>query len=67
MLLFGYLLAMLLSLWLVLQRKEIILKKEIQITKLKFGLTNVMLTLAFMSYKLTNRVVLRTNWHLCSI
>lgn len=67
MLLFGYLLAMLLSLWFVLQRKKIILKKEIQITKLKFGLTNVMLTLAFMSYKLTNRVVLRTNWYLCSI
>lgn len=60
MLLFGYLLAMLPSLWFILQRKEIIFLKITYLPRSKLD-SNVMLTLTFMSYKLTNRVVLRTN------
>jgi len=67
MLLFGYILAEILSLWFISQRKEIIFLKNSLFTKLKVGLRSVMLALTFMSYKLTNRVVWRTNWHLCSI
>lgn len=58
--LFGYLLVVYLSLWfLSLQRKEIVFKKKSTVFKVK--LTNVMLTLTFMSYQLAKRVVLRTN------
>lgn len=60
MLLFGYLLAMLPSLWFILQGKEIIFKKITYLPRSKLD-SNVMLTLTCMSYKLTRRVVLRTN------
>lgn len=62
MLLFGYLLVVHLSLWfLSLQRKEIVFKKKTKSTMFKVKVTNVMLTLTFMSYQLAKRVVLRTN------
>lgn len=63
MLLFGYLLAMLLLLLPLVyftEKGNDIKKKNSLFTTLKVGLTNVMLTLTFMSYQ-HNRLVLRTD------